>query len=240
MFLLLRMRFLVSGFVFVMLWQPLAARERSISMDAGFFAGTSYFFGDVEPRKHFHWPALAFGGVGKISLNPFLSARGTLTYGELRGLSLDYDPTLTAPGGTFYRFRYKMIHASAGLEYYFLPHLDRGYQRSWTPYIFAGVGWTAHQLGRPSFYEGPVYGRRDRHNFTLPFGLGVRVRCAPRISVGAEWALVKTFDDTLDYTLDPGHTGSSFNLSGNDWFGFAGMYITYRIFQPRTPCPAYD
>lgn len=234
MFLIHRLRFrviliLLSASVGVVLGQG-----SPVSVDLGAFVGGSYYFGDTNPREQFYQPSPSVGGLLKVNLNPFQTARFQWTYGSLRLNAHNY---LTGVSGHYQR---AFANVQVGMEYHFLPHLVAGYNKPWTPYIFGSVGWTFRSTAVPSAYQVPEYSLGNKHNFNIPFGLGVKYRATQRLTVGAEWTWVKTFDDTLDFTQNPGPSGSASATHNNDWYGFAGFFVTYRLFQPKTPCPAYN
>ena len=138
---------------------------------------------------------------------------------------------LTNVSGHYHR---SFANLQAGLEYNFLPHLVAGYNKSWTPYLFGSLGtWTFRNTTVPSAYQVPEYQWTDWHNLTIPFGLGVKYRATQKLTVGVEWTWVKTFDDTLDYTLDPGATGSSSVTHNNDWYSFAGFFCYLSSFPAK-------
>ena len=79
-------------------------------------------------------------------------------------------------------------------------------------------------------------------HFTIPFSLGFKFNSGNRLSAGVEWSPRKTFTDTgLDGVTNIGEVKSDFHLLGNnDWYNFAGVFITYKIFNYREDCPTYD
>jgi len=116
-----------------------------------------------------------------------------------------------------------------------------------------GQGFT----GRPSLYS--------LTSFSIPFGLGVKVNFLRNFSFGAEWGLRKTFTDYLDdvsttyydplelslkrseataQLADPSivkhQTGSGRgNATTKDWYSFAGIWLTFKLFDSGESCPAY-
>lgn len=111
-------------------------------------------------------------------------------------------------------------------------------------------------------------GRPDRYsltNFSFPFGLGVKVNFLRNFSFGAEWGLRKTFTDYLDdvsttyydpniLSLERSEATSQLadpsavkhqigsgrgNSTTKDWYSFAGIWITFKLFNNSESCPAY-
>ncbi len=98
-------------------------------------------------------------------------------------------------------------------------------------------------------------------SLVIPFGIGVKYSLTEKICLAAEWGLRKTYTDYLDdisqtYYIDSQEaqfidiaeimsdptqnhdTGMQRgNPAYNDWYGFAGIIITYKIdLSPRSRC----
>lgn len=90
---------------------------------------------------------------------------------------------------------------------------------------------------------------------TLPFGIGVKFNMGKRVGLGVEYQMRKLFNDGLDDLDDPMGSvvrdpadptkitqTSSFTdqLHNNDWIGFLGVHLTFKVYMGSKPCPAYD
>ncbi len=101
--------------------------------------------------------------------------------------------------------------------------------------------------------------------FAIPFGIGVKYSLTKKIGIGVEWGMRKTFTDYIDdisttYYLN-GHDIDPANMDevlsdptmsklpemqrgdpgNNDWYSFAGIYITYKIdLSGKTKCLEYQ
>jgi hypothetical protein len=120
-----------------------------------------------------------------------------------------------------------------------MPHvINRRKESHATPYIFAAVGYSlilsttigtaANSTGKP--------GKATSH-VTVPFGVGYKYRVNDVVSVGCEWGMRKTFTDNLDGILNPGPDGSYSVSHNNDWYSFAGVYVTVIVFEKGFKCP---
>jgi hypothetical protein len=109
-------------------------------------------------------------------------------------------------------------------------------------------------------------GRYSLTSFSIPFGLGIKVNFLHNFSFGAEWGIRKTFTDYLDdvsttyydpeilmlqrsdataQLADPSEikhiTGSARgNSTTKDWYSFAGIWLTFKLFDNNANCPAYE
>ena len=83
---------------------------------------------------------------------------------------------------------------------------------------------------------------------TIPFGFGVKFSIGPRFGIGAEYQMRKLFSDKLDEIDDP---LSFINADSetikyttfwhnNDWPGYLGVHLTYKLYLNKRECPAYD
>jgi hypothetical protein len=84
---------------------------------------------------------------------------------------------------------------------------------------------------------------------TIPFGFGVKFNVGERIGIGAEYLMRKIFSDKLDDLDDPLSFSKTNNaetvkytdfLHNNDWPGYLGVHVTYKIYLNKKACPAYD
>jgi len=87
---------------------------------------------------------------------------------------------------------------------------------------------------------------------SVPFGLGIKFTIGRRLGFGAEYVMRKIFNDKLDDLDDPlkfetiNNAGEPVTIEytdlmlNNDWPGYLGVHITYKIYLSQKACPAYD
>lgn len=107
----------------------------------------------------------------------------------------------------------------------------------------------------PNYYTGinPEYNKGDSHGNqsviapSIPFGMGFKFNIGSRMGIGVEYQMRKLFDDRLDNLDDPlaykrGEESVTYRnmFHNNDWVGFLGVHLTYKIYLGSKPCPAYD
>ncbi len=85
----------------------------------------------------------------------------------------------------------------------------------------------------------------------VSFGMGIKFNIGKKMAVGVEYQMRKVLSDKLDNLDDPlAHTKIidgeketiiySGWLHNNDWLGYLGVHLTYKINLDRKSCPAYD
>jgi hypothetical protein len=72
---------------------------------------------------------------------------------------------------------------------------------------------------------------------SIPFGIGIKINVTKKITAGAEWSFRKSFNDRIDGLENP--SGVYSVIHNNDWYSFAGIFITYKFFNFAAECPAY-
>ena len=83
---------------------------------------------------------------------------------------------------------------------------------------------------------------------TIPFGIGFKYTLGQRLGIGIEYQMRKMFSDKLDNLDDPlayinidneeiTYTDMTHN---NDWSGYLGIHLTYKIYIGKRACPAYE
>ncbi|MDR3095047.1 MAG: DUF6089 family protein [Bacteroidales bacterium] len=202
----------------------------AINTDLGVFAGTSYYLGDINPRRQFYSPGLSFGALLKHNISPHHTLRVNAYYGQFAGNDLDFknDYQQFRAG----KFETSLVDAHIGYEFNFLPYLStREHPNAHSPFLFFGIGY--------SLVVSSTVDDISNGYLNIPFGVGYKYRFNPAISAGAEWGMRKTFADDMDGVANPGITGSYNFLHNNDWCSYVGIFITFRIFEQSFSCPAY-
>jgi hypothetical protein len=111
-------------------------------------------------------------------------------------------------------------------EFNWWPYRTAWRQTKYTPYVSAGLGYSIN-------YSGDAVS-----HLYLPFGGGFKANLGKRMSGGVEVNMRKTFTDQLDGVVNVGSEGGGSPVGNNDWYFFTGIFISYKIFEYRDPCPA--
>ena len=194
--------------------------------DAGFFAGGAYYLGDVNTRRQFYSPGLAFGATVKHNFTEHHSLRVAAFWGQLQGDDLDFANEYQQSRA--HSFETTLLDVNVGHEFNFMPYITYRRLTMHSTYMFASVGY--------SIVMSSSTGMAANH-FTIPFGIGYKYRFNERVTTGLEWGMRKTFTDSIDGLLNPGLEDAYAATHNNDWYSFFGAYITFRVFEKNFKCP---
>jgi len=200
-----------KNILLVLLFFPLMLCDiHAQRIEMGLFGGTSYYIGDLNPKKHFELTKPAFGGLIRYNINPRLAVKINGYYGSVAG-----DDAITKFNEKRnLHFKTHVLEFGTQLELNFLPYVTGHNDYYFAPYIFAGISafnfnpkanyennWIALQplgtegQGTVSYYE------RERYSLNaiaIPFGLGFKYSLSKNVCFGAEWGMRKTNTDYLD------------------------------------------
>jgi len=222
---------MIRLFCFLLLLSDLAGllpAHAQKNANVGLYAGAAYYMGDINPNRHFYRPAPAFGALYRYNINTRYAVRASATYTTLSGNDLDFPGTLhpdrpVSPA----RFSTSVLDAGFCIEFNFRPFTPGTPGLNYSPFIATGLAAT-------------LIARSDRNAFNtlnIPLSLGVKVNLSKRITAGAEWSFRRTFSDRIDGLENP--SGVQSLIHNNDWYSFAGVFITYKFFNFAADCPAY-
>ncbi|PWD99837.1 type IX secretion system protein PorG [Marinilabilia rubra] len=215
-------------------------------IEGGFFLGASYYNGDLNPGRQFYRAKPAFGGMVRAVMNSRIAFKGTITAVEIQGSypqkQTYYPSTNNTPAS--YSFQRTMADISTQLEINFFQYDDphKKEETRFTPYLSGGLAYTFYRR-----YEEDQSGGSENPHFilSLPFGVGVKWKPADWVHVGFEWTFRRTFVDDLDKMgpgvidpSDPYDFQESSDWHNNDWYSFAGVFVTFDLFHQRVSCNA--
>lgn len=246
--------------------------------ELGIFLGGSYYTGDLNPSGHLNRFTRPAGGfLYRMNFNPRFSAKAI---GSLGIIEADDAYSLNeAHRSRNLSFKSKIIEFAVEGEFNFLP-FSTGAKKSAviTPYVFAGIA--VYHFSPQGHYQGRWYNLQpigtegqgstfsgdkpySLTQFSIPFGVGIKVNTAKSIGINFEWGLRKTFTDYLDDVsgkyVDPvllesekgpvaaalsdksleagSHAGRQRgNSYTNDWYAFAGVIITFKLKNDENEC----
>ena len=194
--------------------------------DYGIFGGISSYMGDINPSRLFYSPLPAAGVFYRYNLHPRQALRADLILGGLRGSDLDFRNAFqTARAASFSGFTGEL---ALQFEFNFLPYTTAGKLWDWSPYIAAGAGVAV--ISSAEFSVQPV----------IPFTGGIKVNIYKNMGLEAEYGFRKTFYDNFDGLNDMVAPSDYGWLHNNDWYSFAGISITWKIYNKLAGCPAFD
>jgi hypothetical protein len=184
--------------------------------EVGVFLGGSNYIGDIGRTNWIYPNSYAVGAVYKWNMHPRYSIRANYTYSKIVG-----DDAQSNNSFRKYRdlsFSNSIHELVVGIEFNFFKYnLSKiGYTN--TPYILLEAG----VVNYGTFVSGRTY------NFTMPFGVGYKMKLAQNIGIGFETSFRYTFKDDIDgYPYDENSDNIQINPNDNDWYVFTGITLVF-------------
>ena len=193
--------------------------------DYGLFVGVSSYLGDINPNRLMYSPLPAAGIIYRYNFHPRQALRANIFYGGLRANDLDFK-------NDFQTTRAKAFSGGVGefalqFEFNFLPYSTEGKRWDFTPYFAAGAGIAF--INKVTFAYTPV----------IPFSVGFKINIHKNLGLEAEYGFRKTFYDNFDGLKDLVAASDFAWIHNNDWYSFAGVGVTWKIYSNLAGCPAY-
>lgn len=196
--------------------------------DIGLIGGASYYMGDINHSQHFYAPSPAGGIIYRYNLNPRHSFRFSGIYTSLKGSDSDFEDAFQQQRNQ--SFKTSIIDLAITTEFNFMEYKPTKLRKNrYSPYVSAGIGYASALSSNVNAASAT----------TINFGVGFKYNLARRWSMGVEWTFRKTLNDMLDGTENIGADQGVF-FHNSDWYSIVGLFITYKIFNWREDCPAYD
>jgi len=205
--------------------------QKTDIFSVGVFTGTSFYNGDFNPDIPFKNPGIAAGALMRIHFNSRHILKTSFNYGQLSGQAGDEFVPTSIPN-----FQANVYELNTQFEFNFLPYNDiLNEQKNFTPYISGGIGISF--IPTQALYTPCV-----------PVAVGVKYTLKRRLTIGLEYSYRLTFSDRIDniyngYDNDPQFINTSLQnksvFHNNDLYAFAGLFVTWRIYNRGFVCPAY-
>lgn len=197
--------------------------------DVGINFGASYYMGDLNPSIPFYSPQISGGINYRYNFNPRYVLKVEGNYLRLSANDADFSDLYQRVRNR--SFSMKLYDFSSQFEFNFLPLKFAERKVSFSPFASAGIGGA---LALGSNYL-------NTFNYIFPFAIGGRVTLGKNWSVGLQWNFRKTFNDKLDNGVENLIEPSMRSIfNNNDWYSFAGLFVTYKIFDFKGECAAYQ
>jgi hypothetical protein len=222
------------------------------SADIGIWGGSSAYLGDIKEAPPVQTFNLNFGALFRYNFNARTAMRAQFLTGKFTANGVVEDVP--------FDFNKNAQDISFMMEINYLKYILGERKTPFTPYIMGGLGvmYFSYTLDpvkmaqiNPDYpvlttIEEPVIAA------TIPFGFGIKMTVGERLGVGAEFQMRKLLNDKFDNLDDPlsFETGNDDGdnetikytdiLHNNDWPGYLGINVTYKIDLDRKACPAYD
>ncbi len=202
----------------------------------GVFAGTSSSLGDINSNRLLYSPLPAGGIFYRYNFNPRQALRTNIFFGGLRANDLDFKNSFqTARAASFSG---TVVEWALQFEFNFLPFISPGKQWDYTPYLAGGAGITFISTTHSSSID-PVASTNSAFVPIVPFSFGLKVNILKNLGLEAEYGFRKTFYDNFDGLKDLVAPSDFSLIHNNDWYSFAGVAVTWKIYSKLAGCPAY-
>jgi hypothetical protein len=175
------------------------------NLNLNLFLGTSNYSGDIQDKQFTFNQGHLAGGIGlSYEISPHFSVRTAFKLGKISA-----DDKYGRNKARNLNFSSQLSEGSLDVQYMITP---LG-QHVFSPYVFAGVAiyhfdpYTFDSAGTKYYLkplstegEGFVAGRKNYNltQFSIPFGLGIKMPLSEDINVGFEIGYRKLFNDYLD------------------------------------------
>lgn len=194
--------------------------------------GMTGYLGDSNTANMYSNPGFDGEIVFRYLRSPRIAFKTQVFAGSLRGNTAKMTDLLPDFSNDF-KFSTTFFQAAEMFEFNFFNFgAGESYRKlkRFSPYIAGGLGvsvWTT------SGYTGFA--------FTVPFGIGAKLKLKERLNLGLEFIMSKTFSDKLDSTAlaDPHGIKSSF-LKNTDWYSTLSVTLTYEFSKRCAVCNYKD
>jgi hypothetical protein len=201
-----------------------AAGQRN--SDYGIFLGVSSYMGDINPNRLMYSPLPAGGVFYRYNFHPRHALRVNIFAGGIKGDDLDFKNDFQLNRAA--SFSGMVGDLAVQFEFNFLPYTTQGKLWDFTPYLAAGAAVTFINSASMTFQP------------AIPFSAGFKVNIYKNMGLEAEYGFRKTFYDNFDGLKDLVAPSDFAWLHNNDWYSFAGIALTWKIYNKLAGCPTYD
>jgi hypothetical protein len=199
--------------------------------DYGFFGGVSSYMGDINPNRLFYSPGPAGGLLYRYNLHPRQSIRANMFLGGIKAADMDFNNDFQIKRDL--SFKGFVGELAVQFEFNFLPYSTQGKRWNYTPYIAAGAGIAYFNTDSPITYK--------QFQPVIPFSIGFKINIYKNLGLEAEYGFRKTFYDNFDGVKDKisQEPNDKVRLYNNDWYSFAGISFTWKMYNKLLGCPAF-
>ncbi|GAP70939.1 outer membrane protein beta-barrel domain [Bacteroidales bacterium 6E] len=217
--------------------------------DIGIWGGGSGYLGDLENTSLNDFTFPTIGAYFRYNFHERAGVRAMLLSGNMAAEGIIQNHP--------WEFKKNVRDFSLQAEINFLRYSTGNRKAAFSSYLTGGIGLMNYRYEydqafmhtiTPNTNKGTDDESKNVIAPSLPFGMGFKFNVGKRLGLGVEYQMRKLLDDRLDNLDDPlAHINNDNievtyrdRLHNNDWAGFLGLHLTYKIFLGKVPCPAYD
>lgn len=198
-------------------------------IEIGASAGAFNYKGDIAPALNPRFFRPGGSLFFRYNLSRSVTFRAEMLMGSITGNdAYSKDPFQKVRNLSF---RTKLSEANLVTEYNFLNYQDRRFALNWTPYVFAGIGYSR-------FNPDPRASDYSTKGWVIPYGVGVKYQINRPWNIGLEFGTRKTFTDYLDNLGGPAISTNKIDQgdpSTKDTYYYLGFSVSYTFY--RITCP---
>lgn len=204
------------------------AQEAEYMYEIGAGIGASWAYGDVNRSDVMYNPGAAFDLIWRYNMNLRWAMAIDVSADALKGDSKDFDNAYH--GGARFQYDTRLWQMAFRPEFSFWNYgLGSDYREKHriAPFLTMGLGFGILTGDRTS-YTGTETVKQDdsKMTVTIPLGLGVKWKMAPRWNAQLTCLFAKSFGDELDGVADPYGTGTKVPVN-TDWTGTIKLSLTF-------------
>ena len=237
--------------VFAAVWITVSGNAQ-VTADIGIWGGTSVYIGDLDETNPLQPVNPNFGAYFRYNFNSRVGLRAMFLTGSFSDEGVIEGVPVTFSKG--------VQDFSLQIEINYLKYILGAKKTPYTSYVTAGIGvaYFPYEMD-PAFIAGfnPAHNKgnaiidESEIATTIPFGIGFKYTLGQRLGIGIEYQMRKIFSDKLDNLDDPLAYITTTNginevitytdmTHNNDWSGYLGIHLTYKIYIGKRACPAYE
>ena len=239
--------------VFAAVWMTVSGFAQKTA-DIGIWGGSSIYIGDMNDAPPLETFNLNLGAYFRYNFNSRVALRAMILSGAFSA-----DGAIEEQHWSFSK---SVQDISLQIEINYLKYFLGVKNTPFTSYIMGGLGiaYFPYKVDPATIAtfnpDHPMFLNPNLPNEikesviapTIPFGFGFKFNLGERWGLGIEYLMRKTFVDKLDNLDDPiafvDEDGDKNYYTdqwhNNDWMGYLGMHVTYKIYIGKKACPAYD
>ena len=202
--------------------------------ELGVFIGGSNTIADIGSTKFAYANSPALGLVYKWNITTRYAIRASFVNSKLK--SYDYYAQDLSRFNRFLAVDNTINEFSLGFEVNFFEFNLHDDDKELTPYIYAGVGYFAHDLLEIplNFPTDPIVKYDGGMDLSIPVIVGIKASLSPLFVLSLETGIRYALTDNIDGSLPDNpllQRGAAYN---NDWYVFTGFTFSYTFGQ--IPC----
>lgn len=222
-----------------------SAQDEEYMYEVGGGIGSSWGYGDANRSQLLYNPKFAYDLIWRYNVNLRWALAVDVSADMLSGDTRDFDNKF--PNNVYYDYDTHLWQLAFRPEFTFWNYgLGSDYREKHrlAPFLTLGLGFgMAHIKSNIDVIPSKGYplSKLDQTKaaLTVPIGLGLKWKIAPRLNAQLTCMFSKIFSDELDGIDDPYHTGTTVPMN-TDWTGTLKLSITFDFKERCIECHNQD